>query len=63
MDSYTMEHYSAVKEDEIMKFSCKYMEREKNHPDIGNPESERQIWYVLIYISYYIIWILVIKHL
>lgn len=29
MDSYTMEHYSAVKEDEIMKFSCKYMEREK----------------------------------
>lgn len=43
MDSYMMEHYSAVKEDEIMKFSCKYMEREKNHPDRGNPESERQI--------------------
>ena len=41
-----------------MKFSGKSIEVEKNHLDRGNPDPERQLWYVFTYV-----WMLVIKSL
>jgi hypothetical protein len=34
---YTMEYYSAIKNDEFMKFLGKWMELKKCHPERGNP--------------------------
>ena len=42
---YTMEYYSVVKNDDLMKFAGKWMELEKNHSEGGNPVPERQTWY------------------
>lgn len=36
-----MVYYSAVKNDDIMKFTSKWMELEKNYPEWGNPDPER----------------------
>ena len=33
-----------------MKFAGKRMELEKNHSEWGNPDSERQIWYLFAYL-------------
>jgi hypothetical protein len=51
-----MEYYSAVKNGNIMKFAGKWMELEKNFPEWGNPDSERQMCYALTYK-----WILAVK--
>lgn len=39
-----------------MKFVNKWMELEKNNPDQGNPDAQKQPWYVLTYM-----WTLVVK--
>ena len=43
----TMEYYSAVKNNDIMKFAGKWIELEKNHSERSNLVPERQIQYVL----------------
>jgi hypothetical protein len=51
---YTVEYCSAIKNKD-MNFSSKWMKWEY-HPEWGNPESERHVWYILTYK-----WILSIK--
>ena len=43
-----MEYYSAIKNDEFMKFLGKRIELEKNHPEWGNPIAKEHTWYALI---------------
>ena len=43
---YTKEYYTAVKINDIMKFAGKRVQQ-KNHPECGSQDSERQTWYVL----------------
>ena len=45
-----------VKNNDILKFAGKWMELEKNRPDWGDSDPERQTWYVLTHK-----WILDIK--
>jgi hypothetical protein len=64
-----MEYYSAIKNNDIMKFACRQMDGTikyhckqidgtiKYHPECSNPDPETQTWYVLTYQ-----WILVIKY-
>ena len=42
-----MEYYSAVKNNDIMKFAGKWIELEKNHSERSNLVPERQIQYAL----------------
>lgn len=53
-----MEYYSAVKENDIVKFTEKNMQLEKKHPKWGNQDPETQIWYVFTFK-----WILVIRQI
>ena len=43
-----MEYYLAVKQSHD-KFVSKWVELEKNHPDCGNLDPERQTWCILTY--------------
>lgn len=43
------EYYSAIKNNDIMKFASKGMELEKYHPESGNSDPEKQIWHFLVY--------------
>jgi hypothetical protein len=43
---YTMEYYSAIKNEDIMKFIAKLMELEK-YPELGNSDPKQHAWYVL----------------
>ena len=45
---HTMEYYSVVKNNDIVKFSGKGMKLGEN-PELGNSEPERQTWYVFTY--------------
>jgi hypothetical protein len=50
-----------LKKNDIMKFAGKYMELEKQqqqHPKWGNPDTERQPWWVLTYKK----WLLAVKY-
>ena len=43
---YTMEYYSVIKKRHLE--ICMQMDGSgKNHPERGNPDPEREIWYVL----------------
>ena len=44
---YTMVYYSVLKNNNIVKFAGKWMELEKNNPEWGNRDPERQTQYVL----------------
>jgi hypothetical protein len=45
---YTMKYYTIAKSD-IMKFADKWVELEKYHPEWGNPDTERPLWYEFTY--------------
>jgi hypothetical protein len=45
--TYTMGYYSAIKNNEFMKFLGKWLELEKYHPEWGNPVIKEHIWYAL----------------
>ena len=45
--NYITEHFSAARNNDIMKFTGKIDRTKKDHPECGNPDSERQSWYVL----------------
>lgn len=42
-------NYSVVKNNSIMKFADKWVELEKYHPELGNPDPKLQTWYVCNY--------------
>jgi hypothetical protein len=42
-----MEYYSALKNNDFMKFVGKRMELENNHPELSNPETKEHTWYIL----------------
>jgi hypothetical protein len=44
---YITMHYSAIKNDEFMKFLGKRIELEKNHPEWGNPIAKENTLYAL----------------
>ena len=44
---YTLEYYSPVLKNDIMKFERKCMELQNNHPEGGNPDLERQTCHVV----------------
>ena len=44
---YTIEYYSAIKDNDIIKFTGKWMETEKKNPEWGNPDPEIPRWNVL----------------
>ena len=44
---YTMEYYSAIRNNEFMKFLDKWMELENIILSEGNPVSKDQSWYAL----------------
>ena len=44
---YTLGDWLSIKNNEIMKFGDKLMELERNHAEWGNPDPDRQTWYVL----------------
>lgn len=55
--SYTVDYYSTImKKSEITKFACKGVGLEKTHPELGNLDPERQIWYILVYM-----WVLAVE--
>ena len=35
---YTMDYYSTVKNNDMLKFACKWMELDKKHPEWDNPD-------------------------
>jgi hypothetical protein len=41
---YTMEYYSAIKNDNFMKFEGKWDGTRKYHPECGNPDSKGHTW-------------------
>jgi hypothetical protein len=43
---YTMEYYSAIKNNQFMKFLGKWMELEKYHPEWGNPITKEYMVYI-----------------
>ena len=54
---YKMEYYLAVKNNDVRKFEGEWIELEKkNDPERGNPNSERETWYVFMHK-----WILSVK--
>ena len=44
---YTMEYYSAIRNNEFMKFLDKMDGSEEHHTKYGNPVSQDQSWYEL----------------
>ena len=44
---YTMEYYTAEKNNDILNFAGKWMELKKQHFEWGNPDTERQLSHVL----------------
>jgi len=43
-----MEYYSAIENNDFMKFIGKWMDLEKYYPEWGNPITEKHMWYAVI---------------
>ena len=46
---YTMEYYTAIKNNEFMKFFCKWMDGTRKYPDCGNLVTKEHAWYAFTY--------------
>jgi hypothetical protein len=45
----TMEYYTAIKNNEFMKFFCKWMDGTRKYPDCGNLVTKEHAWYAFTY--------------